>query len=92
MIFDWASYKKMKYDDGTELEDGFEAIGWLCTLAVVVAIFIPPIYHLIMEKGSFWDVSTRNFIRKLSRQLQKSVVLWRVYMYFDCFTCLPSKS
>lgn len=57
MVFDWLSYEKMEYDSGKPYDDWAEAIGWLCTLAVVVAIFIPPVYHFIVESGSPGDVS-----------------------------------
>lgn len=57
MVFDWLSYEKMSYDNGEEFHDWAEAIGWLCTLAVVIAIFIPPIYYFIIESGSFSTVS-----------------------------------
>ncbi|XP_067951396.1 sodium- and chloride-dependent glycine transporter 1-like [Watersipora subatra] len=53
MMFDWLSYSPLQYDNDENYEDWAQAIGWMCTLAVVVAIFIPPIYHFITESGSF---------------------------------------
>lgn len=57
MIFDWLSYEKKKYDNGMEYQDWAEALGWLCTLVVVVAIIIPPIFHFIVEDGGFFQVN-----------------------------------
>lgn len=57
MMFDWLGYGKMKYDDGTEYQDWAEAIGWMCTMAVVLAIFVSPIYYFVTEEGSFMQVS-----------------------------------
>ena len=56
MMFDWLSYSPMTYDDGTEYEPWAQAIGWMCTFAVVIAIFIPPIYYLITEEGTLSQV------------------------------------
>lgn len=56
MVFDWLNYTPLRYDNGEVFEPWAEAIGWLCTLAVVVAVFISPIYYLITEDGSFSQV------------------------------------
>ncbi|XP_067951593.1 sodium- and chloride-dependent neutral and basic amino acid transporter B(0+)-like [Watersipora subatra] len=55
MMFDWLSYKALKYDDGREFEKNYEALGWMCTFAVVIVVFIPPTYHLVTETGSFTE-------------------------------------
>lgn len=63
-MFDWLSYSKLKYDNGNEYQTWAEAIGWMCTFAVVIAIFIAPLYHFITEQGSFLEVSSelRNIV------------------------------
>ena len=57
MMFDWLGYSKMKYDDGTEYQDWAEAIGWMCTMAVVCAVFVSPIFFFITADGGFMGVS-----------------------------------
>jgi len=59
-MFDWLGYTPLKYDDGTEFQTWAQALGWCCTLVVVVAIFIAPIYHFIRimlnHNGTFAEV------------------------------------
>ncbi|XP_013416294.1 sodium- and chloride-dependent neutral and basic amino acid transporter B(0+)-like, partial [Lingula anatina] len=53
MIFSWINYKPLSF--GTyEYPVWGLALGWLMTMAVVVGIFIPYIYLLIVTPGGLW--------------------------------------
>lgn len=54
MVFSWVKYTDM---EGEKFPEWSDALGWLMTMTVIVAIIAGAIYAICTGEGSFGDVS-----------------------------------